>query len=53
MRTMPNMLHRATTKQLEGWYKVAKRSGLFRDPRDMRTLRNILQSRRRCRMTLR
>jgi len=40
------MFQYASTRQLHAWSKVAKKSGLFRDPRCMMLLRATLQARR-------
>ncbi len=39
------LFQRASTRRLEAWHKVAKKSGLFRDPRCMILLRSHLQER--------
>jgi len=45
IRREMNWMFRVSTARLELWQKVAKRSGLFRDPRCMLMLRATIEER--------
>jgi len=45
--SMQSLFHFANTRRVERWHKVAKKSGLFRDPRCMLFLRLKLEARKR------
>ena len=39
------LFQHTSTERLKRWHRVAKQSGLFRDPRCMQLLRAVIQSR--------